>query len=349
MERRSSKFGTARGFSLVELMVAIALSLLLLTGVVAIFSSSRVAYESTDQLSSVQETGRFALEHLSQQIRSAGFPGCSRQPNYISTSLNDSMLLQWDFTGGPVRGYDANGSDWTPMIDDSITAADPNSDVLVLRGPVLDSEPARVTVAMAGPQAPLTVSNTANIPASGAVVMAYSCEAQSFFYAVPAGNTLTHAVGGGMPGNEIDTTNFPFRVNAEVVPVETVVYYVGPSEGAVPPNNTLPEDTLSLYRLTGVTAQELVQGVEQMQVEYGIDDNGDRVVDSYEAATAATNWQQVIAVRVALLVRSIQQYGTDTDQRAYQLFDTTITPPGDRRTRQVFTTTINIRNRARVE
>ena len=48
----------AAGFSLVELMVAITLSLLLLTGVVAIFSSSRVSYDSTLQLSRIQDTGR---------------------------------------------------------------------------------------------------------------------------------------------------------------------------------------------------------------------------------------------------------------------------------------------------
>src|SRR5690606_32670244 len=46
------------GFSVVELMVAMAISLLLLAGVVAIFSSSRSSYETTTRLSRIQENGR---------------------------------------------------------------------------------------------------------------------------------------------------------------------------------------------------------------------------------------------------------------------------------------------------
>lgn len=342
---------SARGFSLVELMVAIALSLLLLTGVVAIFSSSRVSYESTEQLSRVQETGRFALEAISRQIRSSGFAGCARQPSYISTALRNSSALQWNFLGGAVRGYNASGANtWTPAIDASVISPVSGSDVLAIRGPRMDAEPAQVSAAMATPQAPLVVTNGGSI-AVGDVVMAYSCEAQSFFHVTGMNGGLQHAVSssGTGPSNEFDTTNYPFRLNAEVVPVETVVYYVRASTGA---GTTLPAGTNSLWRSRGLLpAEELVQGVEQMQVEYGLDTNGDRVIDGvYQAATATTNWQQVIAVRIALLVRSIDQYGTDPDLRNYQLLSaTTVNAPGDRRTREVFTATVSIRNRVRVD
>lgn len=343
---------SSAGFSLVELMVAIGLSLLLLTGVVAILSSSRVSYESTDQLSRVQETGRFALEQLSRHIRSAGFSGCSRQPNYISTALNSPGNLQWNFLEGPVRGFDASGTGWVPAIS-SVPAADVStngaaegSDILVVRGPRLDATPVMVTTSMADPQDPLAVNATTGIDPAGDVVMAYSCEGLAFFFAQPSGNTLLHGVTSELPGNQFATTSYPLRRNAEVVPVETVVYFVGASGG------TVPTGTRSLWRRRGVTAaaEELVQGVEQMQLEYGIDTNGDRIVDIYEKATATTNWDRVIAVRVALLVRSIEQYGTDTDQRSYRLTaDTTVAAPGDRRLREVFTSTVSIRNRARVD
>lgn len=339
------------GFSLVELMVAIALSLLLLTGVVAIFSSSRVSYESTEQLSRVQETGRLALEQLSRHIRSSGFSGCSRQPNYVSTSLNSSADLPWDFLGGPVRGFEATGSGWTPAIgDESIEdVAEPDSDVLVVRGPRLDAAPMQVTVDMADPELPLAVSSTAGVASAGEVVMAYSCEAQSFFFATPAGNTLVHGVGGGNPGNQFASTNFPFRTNAEVLPVETVVYYVAASADSTPP--TLPTGTTSLYRRAGTgAAEEIVQGVERLQVEYGVDTDNDRIVDTYQKADAVTDWERVVSVRLAMLVRSVEQYGTDTDRRTYQLLtDTTVNPPGDRRLREVFQATVSIRNRVRID
>jgi type IV pilus assembly protein PilW len=189
--------------------------------------------------------------------------------------------------------------------------------------------------------------------------MAYNCEAQAFFFAKPSGTTsLTHAVtSGDDPRNAVASTSYPFRIGDEVVPVETVIYYVAPSVGSpedparpagVAP--TLPPGTRSLWRRIGLTdREELVQGVDQMQVEYGIDNNNDRIVDTYDVATATTDWQRVVAVRAALLVRSIDQYGTDTDRRSYQLLSVTVPAANDRRLRQVFTATASIRNRVRVD
>jgi type IV pilus assembly protein PilW len=347
----------AAGFTLVELMVSLAISLLLLTGVVAIFSSSRFSYESTDQSSRIQETGRFALDLMSRHVRASGFSGCSRQPNYVSSVLNSATSVQWNFLAGPVLGFDAEDSTWTPELGDAVPDIDEElpgsvtagSDVLLVRGPRLDVPPALVTTAMADASADLTVDNASNFKADGEVVMAYSCEGQSVFYARPAGNTLVHTVAlGGTPGNQFDTTNFPFRENSEVVPVETVVYYVGKSSGG----DSVPNDTTSLWRRAAVgNAEELVQGVERMQVRYGVDTTMDRVVDDYVDANEVTNWDNVVAVRIALLVRSVQEYGTDLDTRTYTLLDTEdpIPAANDRRQREVFTATVSIRNRVRIE
>ena len=50
--------------------------------------------------------------------------------------------------------------------------------------------------------------------------------------------------------------------------------------------------------------QPLVEGIEQLQFEYGIDDNGDTLVDRYLTAKEVSNWQQVKSVRIFLLARS---------------------------------------------
>ena len=62
-----------RGFSLVELMIATTLSLILLGAVIQVFLSSRQTYELSDDLSRIQENGRFSLEFLAQNIRMAGY------------------------------------------------------------------------------------------------------------------------------------------------------------------------------------------------------------------------------------------------------------------------------------
>jgi type IV pilus assembly protein PilW len=349
------------GFSLVELMVAMSVSLLLLAGVVAIFSSSRVAYESTDQRSRVQETGRFALDQLSRHIRSAGFSGCSRQPTAVASALNadTNAALEYAFMDSPpVLGYDASGSGtWSPALHPRIQALTPaeNSDVLLVRGARLDVVPMQVSQDMVGEDGvtldatgALVVKSAGSIngiqPGAGSVLMAYSCEAVSFFYANASANSLIRPVSAGIPGNATNSTSYPFLKAAEVVPVETVIYYVHQASAPAPAGMN------SLWRKVGAAnPEELVQGVEQMQIQYGVDIQGDRVVDEYRSAATVGNWDRVVSVRIAMLVSSVQEYGNDRDERTYRLLDTEVPPPRDRRLRDVFTTTVGIRNRVRIE
>jgi type IV pilus assembly protein PilW len=119
------------------------------------------------------------------------------------------------------------------------------------------------------------------------------------------------------------------------------IYYIANND------NTEP----SLYRESLVTqagnatsaAEELVEGVEDMQILYGEDtsqvslatcpDDGCSV-DTYVAANAVTNWNRVVSVRVTLTMR------TPEDNLA-----TEVDAAGDRRIRKTFTMTIAVRNR----
>ena len=339
----------SRGFSLVELMVAMTLSLMLLGGIVAIFSSSRASYETTDRLSRIQENGRYALDQVVTDIRSAGFVGCARVPTYVSSSLNTATDVKWNFLDSSIRGYQfISTNSYSPTIAaaDIPSAAD-NSDVLVVRRPKRDAQPLRLQADMGAGSANLTVPNTTSSGLNADdIALLYSCEAQAVFQVRSfSGGVITHAVGGGSataPGNASGDVNFAFRRNAEVVPVETVIYYIrASSTGAV--------GATSLWRRIGAnTPEELIEGVEQMQLRFGVDTTGDSRVDTYVTANSVTDWNAVYSVEVALLVRSLEEYGLDLDRETYQLLDASIPAPNDRRMREVFTATVGIRNRMRV-
>ncbi|MDE2460386.1 MAG: PilW family protein, partial [Gammaproteobacteria bacterium] len=85
-----------------------------------------------------------------------------------------------------------------------------------------------------------------------------------------------------------------------------------------------------------------------MQVLYGVDASGGGVPTVYDTAdvvNAASEWNSVLSVRVALLLRS--DLGAVTLPPAavtYNLLGTVITAPQDTRLRQIFTTTIGLRN-----
>lgn len=348
---------TARGFSVVELMVAMAISLLLLSGVISIFVSSKSSYETNERLSRIQENGRFALNSIMTDLRASGFVGCARQPTYLSSSLNNATTLQWNFLAGPVTGFEATGTDtWSPAMDSNIPSPLSGSDVLVVRAPVRERVALPLTVNVGAPTNALQIAaGSTNTVETGDIALAYSCEAISVFQVSnydPATGVISHAANatGQVPGNANTTVNYSYRqAVTHVVPIETIAYFIAPSARVGDATDPAPAGTTSLWRRRGQSAaQELVEGIEQVQVQYGVDTNGDVIVDEYRTADDVTDWNDVISVSVALLARSLEEYGVDTDERSYTLLDVTVAAPTDRRLREVFTATASIRNRVRV-
>ena len=299
--------GASSGFSLVELMVAMALSLILLAGVLAIFASSRTTYETTDRLSRIQESGRFALDSLVRDLRSAGYIGCSRRAPFTN-ALNNPNSVMWNFAF-PVQGFDAQGTGWLPTapaaLDTSATGPAPSaatgSDVLVVRGPRGEFEPVRATNIMGDTTSNVTVANVA--PAlleAGDVVQISDCNARAVFQitAYNAGD-VTHAAAAGAPGNSTDDIGYAFTDLAELVPMQSVVYFL--RAGSTPGGGT------SLWRRVsdGGPPEELVEGVESMQIQYGEEVAANSIV--YRDADAVADWSDVRTVRIALLVRSMSR------------------------------------------
>lgn len=66
----------ARGFSLVELMIAIVLGLLVTDAMVAMFVSVRSASRTTVGVAALSDSGRFALDSIEQVVRGAGNMTC---------------------------------------------------------------------------------------------------------------------------------------------------------------------------------------------------------------------------------------------------------------------------------
>jgi type IV pilus assembly protein PilW len=343
----SAKPARQSGFSLVELMVAMLLSLILLGGVLAIFASSRQTYETTDQLSRIQENGRFALDVIVRDLRGAGFTGCSKRSAY-SSSLRTPTSLLWNFER-PIEGFDGQGSGWLPNTLDTTVVISPAAagDVLAIRLPRGEFEPQRLTTFMTAQSSPVQIANvTPALINAGDVVQVADCQSRAVFQV--SGNVagaLAHAdVPAGLttPGNLSADLGAAFTEQSEVVAMRSVIYFLraGSTAGA---------GTSLWRRVSGATApEEVVEGVESLQFQYGEDTDGDNViaVDEYRTANLVTDWNQVLSVRVALLVRSLSEYGNDADARAYQVLERNIPAPNDRRLRQIFTTTVTLRNAA---
>jgi type IV pilus assembly protein PilW len=340
-----------KGFSLVELMVALTLGLILLTGVVSIFLSSKVTYLSNEKVARLQESGRVALDLITHDLRSAGYLGCAKIPRWFQSTLNSPSTTLWNYFR-PMTGYEADGSgSWAPALDVPLNPAPiPDSDVVVTRGLLRDGRALTIQADMASASAdPAVVDATTPPVSAGQIYVLTDCESTTVFQATgytagtPNG-TVAHATGGASPGNATSDLGYQYRRLARLIPLQTYTYYVG-----LDPVTNEP----GLYRKTGDVADSelLVEGIQALQIGYAIDNTNDRIADAYVAANNVTDWNDVISVTLALLVRS-EDSGSDLDVQSFQLLPAAIggkqiSPADDGRQRMIFTTTVAVRNRAR--
>ena len=133
---------------------------------------------------------------------------------------------------------------------------------------------------------------------------------------------------------------------ALVMEFGTHTYFVG----TTPRTNANGQAITALYRFDGNSSVELVDGVEDMQIEYAFDGDGNGEIDGFGTVDDITggsyDWDQVMAVRISLLMNSVE--GASSVEAPYTYFpagSTSISPSsGDYRLRQEFSSLISIRN-----
>ncbi|UZE95602.1 PilW family protein [Alkalimarinus alittae] len=101
-------------------------------------------------------------------------------------------------------------------------------------------------------------------------------------------------------------------------------------------------ETHTLGALVSSDDQPLVNGIENMQILYGIGSANE--VTQYVNSTGVTNWEDVRAVKVALLSASNENTTGVTNTITYNLLDESVTAPGDGRPRMVFQQSVSLRN-----
>lgn len=321
-------YSAQTGVSLVELMIAMLLSLVLLSGVVQIFASTRTSYRVHDSVSQMQETGRFAMETMSRDIRMADYWGCADGLGKVTNGLDPAGGAGYiDYTAGGVGGTEG-------------AAGAPDS--LVLRGSI--GQDLNVESPF-GPQssANITVA-TGNGFAVGDILLVSDCTAADIFQ-LTSGNpdnngTLVHNTGvpGVTPGNLSPVTctganahclSKVYDNNAFVLRPQQITYAIGVGASGEP----------ALLR----NGQELIDDVEDLQILYGEDTDGSGSANRYINAGQVTDMEAVVSIRIALVVRSTQINVTNVGQN-YSVMGTNQVS-ADTRLRQVYAATVGVRNR----
>ena len=114
------------GISVVEMLVALVLGLILVLGVVQLFTSSKRTYQLQDAAAKLQEDGRYALTRISQELRMAGMFGCLTASNITNRPAAFDDPIDWDSASSTLRIVTSNATrgvgtttnaDWTMITD----------------------------------------------------------------------------------------------------------------------------------------------------------------------------------------------------------------------------------------
>jgi type IV pilus assembly protein PilW len=361
-----------QGLTLVELMVAMTISLILLAAISQVFITSRQTYTIEESQARTQEAGRFAMEFLSQDIRMAGYTGCSSKlsagtptggvcPNGTVCSIANpnNTLVNFNPDGISAYRYTGNGTgialtDWTPNLSsDYFTAGDvlPNTDVIIIhRGSTTETH---LTGNTTPSNANVQILNTASIVgeiSADDILMVSDCRNADIFRATGVSNsgsdkkTIAHA---NSSNSEVNLTH-SYGNDAQLMKLISRAYYIGTGASGEP---ALFRKELTNSGGPTATAQELVEGVEDMRLSFGEETEAaasrDYVPNRFVRADAVTNFGMVVAVRVGLVTRTSTNVAQDVSLATPLSFDGISFPAPastDRRRRQYYLTTIQKRN-----
>lgn len=137
---------SARGMSLVEIMVSLALGLVLVTGVLSLYRSTQLTFRNHESLARLQESGRFALELMTREIREAGFTPCGSPltANLLVSPAGAATPWWADTAAGFLRGGENTGQGVVVSGDDAGDHAANTDSLLLLR--TANAEDALATV-----------------------------------------------------------------------------------------------------------------------------------------------------------------------------------------------------------
>ena len=347
-----------RGYSLIELLIAMAIGVILIGGVIVTYLVQTQVYKITNSQASIQNAENAIAALVTPIVRTAGFLGCSTVDQAVTNSLNTGAPppLGAATTPGIVAGYDASGtagngtmtlatrnpandatlSDWTPILDSSLASmVQPGSDVIVLLGPVPNSQPAAVTPQIAAGSIALTIYGTTSLTVGSLAAVSDCSKSTIFNITGVTGSNIAHAAGAGPSGNA--AAAFPVSyVSPQLIALQQTAFYVAQGLGG----------QSALMRATYVggawSPVPLVPGVQTLQVLYGTGANG--VITQYVAASAVADWTAVYAVKLSFLIEGQLGSGGPSNPTAFSLLGTGVSTPQDGRLRRVYDLTIDLRN-----
>ena len=324
------------GLTLVELMVALAIGSFLMIGTIQIYNQSRQAFVVNESIARVQETAHFAMDTIEADLRMASNWG----RNSRSLAVEGRSLVGDDNPTGltePVGSTGSCGANWAFDLARPIDGSD--NDYLLICGANggFQANSDVVTIRRASVQ-PVVVPEAGRLKVQ-------STRIQGELFEVVA-----------VPAAFLPVTNHPVTGAPSSATHNLMVnsYYVSPTSTLIPGVPTLRRKTLTVRNgAPFIDDQEVAPGVENIQLQLGIDLDEDNTVDRYvnpgdevydPAAAGYIPGARVMTARIWILVRGVTTEFGLQDARNYQPGNANLGQANDSFRRLQVSKTILLRN-----
>jgi type IV pilus assembly protein PilW len=298
--------GRQHGFSLVEIMVAMVLGIVILLAVSEVFISNSRTRGEIEKTGRQIENGIYALRLMEDELANAGFWG---EAGAQPVSAGLPPLCPTTATElEDAMGYPVQGAADSGTDCENSKA---NSDFIALR---------RASTCAVG------TTGCALFSSGNFHIQVSACKD------VSPGSVKLEEDSGLLTYTQRDCSTA-----APVYRLFSRVYYVNDSDELV-------RAELASGNYNTVTS--LVDGIEIMRFEYGIDTDGDAQIDEFTAAPTTAQWPDVVAAKVSLIARNPEPTAGYTDSRSYTLAGEEYEVPEALRgfKRQLYSTTVHLRN-----
>jgi Tfp pilus assembly protein PilV len=312
------------GFSIVELMIAMLLSMVLAGAIIAVFVNNNYSFKQDENVGRMQDDARHALREIAFDLSMAG--------HYADLHIPDTVMYDGGLTigqdCGPVgetnwmyRTTEAGtGNSLSVMaIDNATSAAVGAAHSCFVGGELLDGTDVVAIKRVAGAQATALSANGAYLRTNGTVGVLFSGVAPT---APPVVVAPPRA-------------DWAFRPS---------IYYI--REFANTPGDNIPTLCRKVLRGPGpgMTTECLATGIENLQIEYGIDTTQNGQPNVYLSSPTLAQMQNVVAARIFLIGRTTEIDPRYTNTKTYSISNSPDFVPNDSFHRRVFSTSVAIQN-----
>lgn len=278
----------SKGFSLVELMIAMLLGLVLIGAATGVMLSNTQSFRATKSLSQIQDGARLGFELMARDIRQAGSIPCGNNIS-LSTSSSPKWYLNWGDTKGQLIGHTS-----TSTLDGIDNQVEDTEALTVLYA---DNSGASL-------KEPNTINNEAHGLNTGDMVFVCDTNHGSIFKATIDGKKVT--------ASENDNATTPlndFKHNAVISKLKSRAWYIG--------KNLDGSKSLYLAEMNGTEIQniEVVSGVTKLEFNYHVKEEED--FKSAEKVTNENQWPKVNLIQITLTLQDDTQSNSDKLTRSF--------------------------------